>query len=91
MSELDQLRRNVRVMDLLTESAVAWSRGDREEADRLINAALECDASVVSVVRGGMLIGELPRPQEDPDAWSEYVEANREKLARAEAEEAGDA
>jgi nucleotide-binding universal stress UspA family protein len=88
VSDLEQLRRNVRVMDLLTDSAVAWSRGDRDEADRLINEALECDAAVVSVVRGGMVIGELPRPAEDPVAWQEYVESNREKLARAEAEEA---
>lgn len=87
MSDLDQIRRNVQVMDLLTESFEAHERGDREAFERAHAQALDCDAAAVSVLQGGMLIGEVPRPDEDLDLWLEYVEANREKLARAEAEQ----
>jgi hypothetical protein len=90
MGDLDQLRRNVRVMDLLTGSVTAWTLGDRKKAERLVREALECDATAVRVTQGGMLTGEVPRPEEDPVAWHEYVESAREKLARAEAGEDGD-
>jgi hypothetical protein len=88
MYDLDQLRRNVRVMDLLTASHEAWSRGDKTEADIRIAEALECDAATVSVLQGGMLIGEVPNPEEDPAVWTAYVAAAREKLALAEEESA---
>ena len=87
-AELEQKRRSVRVLELLTKSFMAHSRGDLAACDAALTEALECDAAVVSVVRGGMVIGELPRPQEDPVAWDDYVGANQEALARLEAEEA---
>jgi hypothetical protein len=84
---VEQRRRNVRVLHLLDESARAFSRGDREAAQRAMDAANEVDASAVSVITGGMRIGEVPRPEADPDGWSDYIAANEEGLARAEAEE----
>jgi hypothetical protein len=90
MYDLDQLRRNVRVMDLLTASYEAWSRGDKTGADLRITEALDVDADVVSVLKGGMLIGEIPRPEEDWPGWTEYVAGAREKLAAAEGEASGD-
>ncbi len=89
--DIEQRRRSVRVLDLLTRSYEAHARGDGDEAERLITAAVETDAAVVSVIRGGMFIGELPRPEADFPAWFEYVEANREALARLEAEHEGEA
>jgi len=84
MSDLDQLRRNVRVLDLLTASFMAYAAGDRDAADLLITDAKECDPVLVSVLKGGMLIGEVPRPEEDLPAWMEYVDAARERLATTE-------
>lgn len=84
-SELEQRRRNVRVLDLLTRSYEAHSRGDRAAADAAATEAAECDANVFSVVTGGMRIGAVPRPEEDWPGWMEYVAANRDALADLEA------
>jgi hypothetical protein len=83
-AELDQRRRNVQVLNLLTSSYEAHARGDDGEAERCITAAIETDAAVVAVLRGGMLIGEVPRPEEDPVGWSDYVAAAHEALAGLE-------
>jgi ketosteroid isomerase-like protein len=88
MYDLDQLRRNVAIMDLLTASYEAWSRGDKAESDARITEALDVDADVVSILRGGMLTGEVPQPGEDPQAWTAYVSDAQEKLALAEGEAA---
>ncbi len=85
--DIEQRRRNVRVMDLLTRSYEAHSRGDREAAQAHYDAAMEVDASATVVITGGMFIGEVPRPEEDWAAWCSYVAANREALARLEAGE----
>lgn len=90
-AELEQKRRAVKVLHLLTESYMAHSRGDLAACDAAISQALETDAAVVSVVQGGMVIGEIPRPEDNPTGWDEYVAANEESLARLEAEEARDA
>jgi hypothetical protein len=82
VSDLDQLRRNVQVMDLLTESYQAHERGDREAFERAYGEALECDPAVVSVLQGGMLIGEMPSPERDPEWWADFVAEARDK-ARA--------
>jgi len=84
-AELDQRRRNVRVLDLLAESYEAYERGDQAAFAAALDQAIKCDAAVVTVIKGGMLIGEIPRPEEDFGAWTEYVAAQHEGLARAEA------
>jgi hypothetical protein len=84
--ELEQRRRNVRVLELLTESYQAFTRGDEAEAKARYEAAFECDGAAATVITGGMRIGEVPRPEADLTGWTEYVEANREALAEAEAE-----
>jgi hypothetical protein len=86
-AELEQRRRNVRVMDLLTESYLAHSRGDDAESRAKAEAAYECDASAAVVITGGMRIGEVPRPEEGWLAWTSYVDVNRKALADLEAEE----
>jgi len=85
--DIDQLRRNVQVMDLLTRSFEAHSRGDIAACDRYAEQAIEIDADVVSVLRGGMVIGEVPSPERDWETWVEYVRAARDKLASAEGED----
>jgi hypothetical protein len=85
--DIDQLRRNVQVMDLLTRSYEAHSRGDRGAFESAFNEAVEIDAAAVSVLRGGMMIGEVPSPERDWETWIEYVQAARDKLAAAEGED----
>ena len=87
MSDLEQKRRTVRVLELLDKSFRAHARGDIASCDALVNEALELDAAVVGVVQGGLIIGEIPRPEEHPDEWLEYLQANRDGLAAMEAEE----
>jgi hypothetical protein len=91
MADVDQIRRNVRVCELLDESFAAFQAGRREAAQALMDQAHACDLRAVSVITGGMYIGEVPRPEEDPAAWQEYISAQREALARAEAEAEADA
>jgi len=85
---LEQRRRNVRVLDLLTESYMAHSRGDRAAAAAKQDEALSPGGQACVVIAGGMLIGEVPNPDHDLTGWSEYVEAQREALAALEAGEA---
>lgn len=87
MGDLDQKRRTVRVLELMDESWRAFARGDTAGCDAAIVEALSVDADVVSVVRGGMVIGEIPRPEEHPGEWLAYLQANRDGLAATEAEE----
>lgn len=87
MSDLDQKRRTVRVLELLSESFEAHVRGDDEAFRRALDAASECDAFAVIGIRGGIAIGEIPNPERDWPLWAEYVQANRDGLARMEEEE----
>jgi hypothetical protein len=89
MSDLDQRRRTVRVLELLSDSFEAHERGDTAGMDRLMSEAAELDVSAVSVIQGGIMIGEIPNPERDWPSWVEYVSVNREGLARMEAEEEG--
>jgi hypothetical protein len=84
MSDLEQRRRTVRVLGLLSESFEAHARGDHAACDEALDAALDCDPAVVSVVRGGMMIGEVPNPERDWPGWGEYVSAAMDALAEAE-------
>lgn len=81
---LAQRRRTVRVLELLEESFNAWRRGDMPESDRLGGEAAQLDVDAVSVIQGGMIIGEIPNPERDPDVWAQYVQAARDALADAE-------
>lgn len=84
MYDVDQLRRNVQVMDLLTRSFDAHSRGDIPACNRFADEALDCDPMVFSALQGGMIIGEVPNPERDWAGWREYVDSARDKLAQAE-------
>jgi ketosteroid isomerase-like protein len=86
MADLDQRRRTVKVIELLDRSFAAYERGDTAARDALVAEALEVDAAAVSVIRGGMLIGEIPRPSEHPREWAEWVQAGQDELARAESD-----
>lgn len=78
--DLERRRRTVTVLDLLDQSFTA--RG--AERSRLIQAATELDVEAVAIIQGGMLIGEIPNPENDPDTWREYVQAARDSLAEVE-------
>lgn len=85
MSELEQRRRNVRVLDLLTESYEAHENGDEAASNAAMDRALEIDAGLVSIILGAMIIGEIPNPDRNWPGWAEYVTANRDALADLEA------
>jgi hypothetical protein len=87
MSDLEQRRRTVRVLDLLDDSFTAHQRGDVAESDRLLTEACEVDIAAVSGIQGGIMIGEIPSPETRPLEWTGYVQAAREALAAAEAGE----
>lgn len=88
MDTLDRKRQTMRVLELLDDSARAHREGRGEDSSALIVEALALDLDTVSVVQGGILIGEIPHPHHDPEAWAEYLDANRDGLARLE--QAGD-
>jgi hypothetical protein len=84
MSDLEQRRRTVRVLELLDESFRAHQRGDDSECGRLIDEACDVDAFAVSGIQGGVRIGEIPNPDTHLFEWAAYVQAARDELARAE-------
>jgi hypothetical protein len=90
MPDLEQKRRTVRVLELLSESFEAHQRGDGEGFRRALDEASELDAFAVSGIRGGIVIGEIPNPERDWSLWVEYVVVNREGLAAMEAGEGTD-
>jgi len=84
MADLEQKRRTVRVLELLTESFEAHRRGDDEGFRRALDEAAVLDPFAVHGIRGGIVIGEIPNPERDWLLWAEYVQVNREGLARME-------
>jgi hypothetical protein len=90
MSDLDQRRRTIRVLGLLSESVEAYARGDAAGSDRLISEAARVDVMAMSGIQGGILIGEIPHPEQDWAAWTMYVQSARDALAAAEEEAADD-
>jgi hypothetical protein len=60
MSDLEQRRRTVRVLELLDDSFRAHQSGDDDACGRLTDEACDVDAFAVSVVQGGVRIGEIP-------------------------------
>jgi hypothetical protein len=87
-TELDQRRRNVRAMDLLDASHRAYHRGLRRAHRRLSDSAWETAPETCAAVLGAMKIGGVPNPDTNPQGWAEYVQIQRDGLARLEAEEA---
>ena len=79
--EESQAVRTARVVVLLDEAWMARQAGQADASDAAVKAAIELDPLAVSGVRGGMLIGQLPDPQRDPDGWAEFVESMRERLS----------
>lgn len=71
-----------RVLALLDESFQAHARGDRAEFDRLAQEAVQLDVACVSVIQGGIIIGEIPDPQRDYALWAEYVAAAQNAAAQ---------
>lgn len=87
MADLEQKRRTVRVLELLTASFEAHQRGDDEGFRRALDEAIEVDATAFTGIRGGITIGEIPNPERDWLLWTEYVAVNQEALAAMEAQE----
>lgn len=84
MDGIDRKRQTMRVLELLDDSARAHREGRGDDSSSLIVEACALDVDVVSAVQGGILIGEIPHPHHDPDAWALYLDANRDGLARLE-------
>jgi hypothetical protein len=80
MNDAERTRTTAEVLRLLDESVAAHERGDDAAVGRAIEQALAVDALCVSVIRGGMLIGEVPDPDRDPDGWAAYVQAARRRV-----------
>ncbi len=78
--EKSQLFRTVRALELLGKSHDAYERGDLDACDALVRqAATECGAFTVQGIRGGMIIGEIPKP--DDEGWHRYLDHQRDRLA----------
>lgn len=88
MADLEQKRRTVRVLELLSESFKAHQRGDDAAFRRALDEAAALDMAAYVGIQGGIRIGEIPNPERDWPLWCEYVAVNREGLAAMEAGEA---
>lgn len=89
MNDAARSHQTAEVLRLLDESFRACRQGDKEASDRAAAAACRLDVDCVSVVQGGILIGEIPSPERDPQAWADYVQAAQER-ADDEAQRATD-
>lgn len=67
--------RTRQVLELLDQSVHAHRTGNAAAVTVLLDAAMEIDAAVVQAVRGGILLGEIPNPDTDPQAWADYLDA----------------
>jgi hypothetical protein len=84
MNDAERTRQTAEVLRLLDESFQAHRRGDKESADRAAQEACRLDLDCVSVVQGGIMIGEIPNPSRDPVAWADYVQDAQDRAAEAE-------
>lgn len=91
MTELEQKRRTVRVLELLNTSFEAHRRGDETAFKAALDEAMAVDGAAFCVIHGGITIGEIPNPERDWPGWGEYLAVNQDGLARAEAEAAQEA
>jgi hypothetical protein len=85
MTDISQQRRTVRALELLGESHTAHERGDLAACDMFAaQARRDCGGDTVTLLLGGMQIGEIPRPGEDE--WPHYLVQQIDALARNEEE-----
>lgn len=84
MTDAQRSRQTAEVLRLLDESFRAYHRGDKEAADRAASEACRLDVDCVSVVQGGIRIGEIPNPDRDYPAWAEYVQAAQDRAREEE-------
>jgi len=82
MADLDQKRRTVRVLELLSESFEAHMRGDDEAFRRALEEAMDLDSFAFDGIHAGIIIGEIPNPERDWPLWVEYVQVNKDGGAR---------
>ena len=75
-----QLERTVRVLNLLDDSFTAHARGNSAAADAAIREAARTDPLAFTGIQMGLVIGEIPNPEADPDGWARYVQATRDQL-----------
>lgn len=85
-AELEQRRRDVRCLELIDASHRAWGRGLRRATHRLAEAAAGVAPDTYVFVMGGIMIGEVPGPERDPAGWADYLDGQRDELARLEQE-----
>lgn len=90
MPDLEQKRRTVRVLELLNDSFEAHRRGDGETFAATLDEAMTVDLAAYAGIQAGLTIGEIPNPEHDWPAWTEYLTVNRDSLTRAETEAAGE-
>lgn len=84
MNDAERTRQTAEVLRLLDESFRAHRRGDKEASDRAAQEACRLDVDAVSVVQGGIYIGEIPNPNTDYGDWWEYVQDAQDRAAEAE-------
>jgi hypothetical protein len=84
--ELEQRRRTVRVLELMTQSFEAHTRSDEAAFRSAADEAFGVDTTALVGIQGGIVIGEIPNPENDWPAWNEYVAAAQEELARLESD-----
>lgn len=80
MTDDEQLQRTVRCLELMDESYSAFKAGDLVRCDALIAQAVEQDGVTFVLLRGGMTIGEIPRPWDN--AFEPYVDEQRARLSQ---------
>ncbi|MEU7591277.1 hypothetical protein AB0A95_33895 [Micromonospora sp. NPDC049230] len=73
--DVDQATRTAAVLRLFGDSFDAFAAGDREDADRYLGWAALIDPFCVSGVHGGIMIGQIPNPEHNPDDWDDYLAA----------------
>jgi hypothetical protein len=84
VNDAERTRQTAEVLRLLDESFRAHRRGDKEASDRAAQEACRLDVYAVSVVQGGIFIGEVPDPGRDYPAWADYVQNAQDRAAEAE-------
>ncbi len=80
MNVVERRRLTAAVLQLLDDSFHAHQQGDKATSDRAIAQALKMDGDCVTAVYGGMRIGEIPNPEQEPQAWAEYVQAAQQAV-----------
>lgn len=82
--DIDRSRLTLEVLTLMDQGFQAKAKGDQDGFDRAIQAAVRRDVDCVSVVQGGMIIGEIPNPEFDMNGWDAYFAAARQALGSAQ-------